>query len=130
MTEATTGSGSIWRQLTACLLVCALVIQGMAFALMGGASAAGTTAGADVAGFALCRHDGAPTPDGGPAGLLTDAHCAFCLAGAAFVAADGAPAPEFHVVSITITPWPFAVWRLPTRTVDASARPRGPPPVA
>ena len=130
MTEATTGSGGIWRQLTACLLVCALVIQGLAFALTAGASAAGTTAGADVAGFELCRHDGASIPDCAPASPLADAHCAFCLAGAAFVAIDCAPTPEFHVVSITITPWAFAVWRLPTHTVDASARPRGPPPVA
>jgi hypothetical protein len=130
MTEATTGSGGMWRQLTACVLVCALVIQGMAFALMGGAGAAGATAGADVAGFELCRHDAAPSPDGGPAGPVADAHCAFCLAGAAFVAVDPAPAPEFQFVSIAIAPWPFAVWRLPTRTVDASARPRGPPPVA
>ena len=130
MTEATTGSSGIWRQLTACLLVCALVIQGMAFALMGGASATSVTAGPDVAGFELCRHDGPSAPDSGPAGPLADSHCAFCLAGAAFVAADCAPAPEFHVVSMTIAPWPFAPWRLPTHTVDASARPRGPPPAA
>jgi len=39
-----------------------------------------------------------------------------------------AATPEFRTIAFALVPWPFVVWRLPAATVDASARPRGPPP--
>jgi hypothetical protein len=129
-----------WRQLTACLLVCALFTHGIAFAIsssMASATTYGARLSADGAGtaewtgFELCRHDNtAPGQPGAPGGQAGDTHCVFCVAGPGFVLEPPAVSTVFCPVELSIAPWPLAVWRLATRTVDASARPRGPPPVA
>jgi len=127
------------RQFTAVALIVALMLQGMAV------TAAFAHVAADGAsnslGFEICRHNGGLTGDSG----LTDAgeaaipgsapegsgaHCVFCLAGAAYALDAPLPSADFHVIIRPIVPWPFTVWRLPARTVYASARPRGPPPAA
>jgi hypothetical protein len=123
----------MWRRLTACTLVCALVLQGIAFTFTGAAlaaGAAGASGAADwaVAGFELCRHNAGTVPDGVPAAPAVDTHCVFCLAGAPVLGA--ASAPECQIIAIAIAPWRFAAWRLPADTVDASTRARGPPPAA
>jgi hypothetical protein len=128
-----------WRRLTACLLICALFVHGIAFAMsaamagaVSGARLSADTAGAtDWAGFALCRHDNAaseqPGDPGRPAG---DTHCVFCIAGPGFVLEPPAISTVFCPVEISATPWPLVAWRLAPTTVDASARPRGPPTAA
>jgi hypothetical protein len=67
-----------WRRLTACLLVCALILHGMAFAMAGVRLSADPAGGADWAGFELCRHDNAvPAQPGAPDGQAGDTHCVF-----------------------------------------------------
>ncbi len=125
------GAERMWRRLTACTLVCALVLQGIAFTFAGARLAAGAAGAADWAGagFELCRHNAGAAPDGVPATPAADTHCIFCLAGATVLGAP-ATAPECHIIAIAIAPWRFAAWRLPADTVDASTRARGPPPAA
>jgi hypothetical protein len=113
-----------WRRLTACALVLAVMIQGIAFTFAGARLAADATT--DWTAFEPCRHDGG-TPGGVPEAPAADSCCILCLAGAAHVLDTPAAAPEFRAIAFAMVPWRFEAWRLPTATVDASARPRGPP---
>jgi hypothetical protein len=128
-------SGSGWRQLVASVLIFAVMLQGMAFAVAAGRVASNAASDTDWAGFELCRHNGF-ADDGGNAALPGGApersspHCVFCLSGASYLLGAPPHAPEFHTVVLTIAPWTVTAWRLPAITVDASARPRGPPPAA
>jgi hypothetical protein len=128
MDRAATARGG-WRRLSAGILVFALVLQGIAFSWAGARLAADAAGATALAGFELCRHDGA-VPDGAPQAPAADIHCVFCLAGASYVLSSPAATPEFRTVAFAMVPWRFTVWRLPAATVDASARPRGPPSVA
>jgi hypothetical protein len=120
-----------WRRLTACLLVCTLFLHGMAYAMAGVRLAADPAGGVDWAGFELCRHDNsAPGQPGAPGGQAGDTHCVFCVAGPGFVLTPPAVSTVFSPVEISIAPWPLTAWRVAPATVDASARPRGPPPAA
>lgn len=126
MNRGTTGSCGALRRFTACIVVFALVLQGIAFTLAG-ARLTADQAGATVqAGFELCRHDGGTAGGGAPESPATDSHCIFCLAGAAYLGAPAA-ASEFHTITFAVLSWSFSAWRLPAATVNASARPRGPP---
>jgi hypothetical protein len=130
-------SGS--RQLVAALLIFALMLQGMAVAVAVGSMAFNASGqDPDWPGLVICHHDGsvdaaandsnAALPGQAPEG--SGAHCIFCLAGAAHALEALLPGAAFHVIIQAIASWPFTEWRLPPVTVDASARPRGPPPVA
>lgn len=130
MDRGTTGSGGSWRRFTACVLVFALVLHGIAFTLTGARLAANPVSTADLAGFQLCRHDGGTAPGGAPESPAADTHCIFCLAGANYVPGTATIAPDFHTIVFATVSWPFVARRLPATTVDASARPRGPPPAA
>jgi hypothetical protein len=122
-------SGRMGRQVAAAVLIFALLLQSMAFAVAAGGLAADDTAGA---AFELCRHDAgaAAQPGSAPESPAADRHCVFCLAGATFVLGTPAHAPQFRTIVLAIAPWKFVAWRLPALTVDASARPRGPPQAA
>lgn len=116
-----------WQRLTACLLVLALVLQGIAFTLAGARLAtAGPTN--DAASFELCRHDGGVHGGGAPGSPAADSHCIFCLTGATYLDAPAA-ASQCHTIGFGVLSWSLgAWWRLPAAaTVNASARPRGPP---
>jgi hypothetical protein len=124
-----------WRRLTACLLICALFLHGIAFAMAGAMSGARLSADgasvADFAAFELCRHEKAATEQpGDPGSPAGDSHCVFCVAGPGFVLEPPAISSLFHPVEISTVPLPLMAWRLAPATVDASARPRGPPTVA
>jgi hypothetical protein len=126
---------SVSRQFTAVALIVALMLQGMAVAGASGHVAAKTgDAEPNWPGFEICRHSGVAqdggNTDAGDAGTLEDsgAHCIFCLAGAPYALDALTPSADFHLILRAITPWAFTEWRLPAVTVDASARPRGPPP--
>jgi hypothetical protein len=120
-----------WRRLTACLLIYAVFLHGIAFAMAGAQLAPDAAGGADWAGFELCRHDAtAPGLPGAPDGQTDDTHCVFCVAGPGFVLAPPAVSTVFCPIEISIAPWPLMAWRLAPATVDASSRPRGPPPAA
>jgi hypothetical protein len=95
---------------------------------------AGTQLTADAAGeagwggFELCRHAAAPDQPGAPEGQVVDTHCIFCVAGPGFVLEPPAAlSTPFHPVETAMAPWPVVARRLAPTTVDASARPRGPP---
>jgi hypothetical protein len=129
------GLGRVGRQLAAVVLTFALLLQGVASAAAMGSLAANAATDAGWAAFELCHHTGsaddsgnASAPGGAPEN--SDAHCIFCLAGASYALQAPFPSAPFHIIIIAIVPWTFTVWRLPTLTVDASARPRGPPPTA
>jgi hypothetical protein len=120
------------RQFTAAILIFALMLQGMALAVASSRLAAGTANTADRTGFEICRRSGPSNAkgDAGPLGApehRSDAHCIFCLAGAAHALGASPPGVQFHIVAFTIVPWTFTVWRLPTFAADANARPRAPP---
>jgi hypothetical protein len=127
MDRVATSAGGGWRRLTACIVVCALVVQGIAFSLAGARLATDAAAASDFAAFELCRHDAGAAPGSAPEAPAADSHCIFCLAGATCVLCTPAAAAEFHTIAFAVRPWPFVTWRLPADTVDASARPRGPP---
>ena len=130
---------SVSRQFAAVALVVALMLQGMAVASATGQVAAkATDADPNWPGFEICVHNGpaqadgnadagnAATPGGAPehAGV----HCIFCLAGSGHALEALPPNADFYIIVRASAPWPFTEWRLPALTVDASARPRGPPP--
>jgi hypothetical protein len=127
------GLGRVGRQLAAAVLIFALMLQSVAAAT--GRLAANAATDAGWAAFELCHHNGS-ADDGGdasaPAGAPenSDAHCIFCLAGASYALQAPLPTVAFRIIIIAIVPWTFTVWRLPAITVDATARPRGPPPTA
>jgi hypothetical protein len=126
---AAEGPERILRRLAACVLIFALLLQGVTLAVGAArlsASAAGDTA---WAGFELCHHDGGNTalPGSPPEEPAAGVHCVFCLAAAGYVLVPPDYAPEFRPVIVAIVAGPFEIWRLPVTTVDASARPRGPP---
>ena len=110
------------------------MLQNMALAVAAGRLAADAAIDASWAGFEICHHDGAgddgngAVPGGAP--VPSGTHCIFCLAGATHALETPLLSAEFHVIILTIVRWTLPVWRLPAVTVDASARPRGPPPVA
>jgi hypothetical protein len=107
-----------WQRLTACLLIYALFMHGIAFAVAGAMSGARLSAdgagAAYLAAFELCTHNNAAPGQPG-------------AAGPGFVLEPPAVSTVFCPVEISTTPWPLAAWRLAPATVDASARPRGPP---
>jgi hypothetical protein len=120
-----------WRRLTACLLVYALFMHGLAFAMAGARVSVDPTGAADLAGFEVCRHDAAAPNQPAPDQPATDTHCVFCVAGPGFVLEPPLAAfTEFRAVEISLAPWPVVAWRLAPATVDASVRPRGPPTAA
>jgi hypothetical protein len=126
------GLGRVGRQLAAALVIFALILQSVAFAAATGRLAANTAADSGWIAFELCHHndsadDGGNASAPGDAPENSDAHCIFCLAGASCALQAPLPSAAFHIITITIAPWVFTVWLLPTLTVDASARPRGPP---
>jgi hypothetical protein len=112
------------QRLTACVLALALGLQGLAFTLAGTRLAA-TTATDAAAGFELCRHDGG-MGGGAPESPAVDNHCIFCLTGATYLDASAA-ASACHRITFGALSWSLSAWRLPGATVNASARPRGPP---
>ncbi len=124
--------GRVGRQLAAAVVIFALVLQSVV-------SAASTAPTANIAtdpgwvAFELCHHNGS-ADDGGnasaPAGAPgnSNAHCIFCLAGASYALQAPLPGAAFHIITIVIVPWTFTAWRLSALTINASARPRGPPP--
>jgi hypothetical protein len=120
------------RQFSAAVLIFVLALQSIIAAIATGGPAVADIGSPD---FEICHHS-APLDDGGNAatpGNVPDrsgVHCVFCLAGAAHALAAPVLSAEFHIVIFTAVPWTFTTWRLPTLTVDASARPRGPPPAA
>jgi Protein of unknown function (DUF2946) len=126
--------GRVGRQVAAAVVIFALMLQSVVSAATTGPTANTATDPGWVA-FELCHHNGS-ADDGGnssaPAGAPenSDAHCIFCLAGASYALEPPLPSAAFYIIIIAIVPWSFTVWRLPALTVDASARPRGPPPTA
>jgi Protein of unknown function (DUF2946) len=128
------GLGRVGRQVAAAVVIFALILQSVALATTTGPTANTATDPGWVA-FELCHHNGS-ADDGGNASAPadapenSDAHCIFCLAGASYALQAALPSAAFHIITITIAPWVFTVWLLPALTVDASARPRGPPPTA
>lgn len=119
-----------WRRLTASLLVFALVLQSLGLAVAG-TRLSPERASTDWAGFEICHHDAGTPEQPSPDQPAVDIHCIFCVAGPAFVLE---PPPAlvtlFQPIEIALAPWPLVAWRLAPATVDASARPRGPPAVA
>ncbi len=126
------GLGRVGRQLAAAVVIFALILQSVALAATTRATA-NTAADPGWIVFELCHHNGS-ADDGGNASAPADvpensgAHCIFCLAGASYALQAPLQSAAFHIIAITIAPWVFTVWLLPALTVDASARPRGPPP--
>jgi hypothetical protein len=123
----------VGRQFAAVVLTFALLLQGVALAAATGRLAANAAPDAGSAAFELCRHSGSVNdnsfaPGGAPES--SDSHCIFCLAGVSYALEAPLPSVAFHIITITIAPWIFTVWLLPALTVDASARPRGPPSAA
>lgn len=114
-----------WRRLTAGTLILALVLQGIAFTLAGARVAAADPTDT-AAGFFLCRHDGGLGGGGAPESPAADSHCIFCLTGATYLDAP-AVSSACHTITFGVLSWSLSAWRLPATTVNASARPRGPP---
>jgi hypothetical protein len=117
------GSRNRWQRLTACGLILALVLQGIAFTLAGTAAANPTDA---AAGFSLCRHDGGMGGGNAPTSPAADSHCIFCLTGATYLDAPTV-ASGCHTIAFGVLSWSLSAWQLPATTVNAGARPRGPP---
>ncbi len=119
----------VGRQLAATMLIFALLLQGVAFAFASGSLAATPAGDIGRAGLELCLHDtsGADPAGGTPEKPAADQHCIFCLAGTPYVLDAAASAPPFRTIAFAMVSWPFVAWRLPAVTVNASARPRGPP---
>jgi hypothetical protein len=123
---------SVGRQFAATILIFALVLQSVALAVAAGRLSDNAATDPNRAGFEVCRHNGPASGDGdtavpGSAPERFGAHCIVCLAGAPHALEAPISSAEFRVLILTIVPWTFTAWRLPVRTVDAGAWPRGPP---
>jgi len=81
------------------------------------------------ASLELCLHDGGSkdAPVDIPASPSDRHHCILCLVGAAPVLPSQIIALPVHFVDMPAAHWTKDAWPLPAKTVDASARPRGPP---
>jgi hypothetical protein len=117
-------------QFVAAILIFAVMLQSMAVAAAGRLA---VDSGGNWPGAEICHHsspaDGdAGAPDGAPE--RSGAHCIFCLAGAPLALDAPLPRAEFRTFTFTVVPWTFTALRLPALTVDAGARPRGPPRTA
>jgi hypothetical protein len=126
---------SVGRQFAATILIFALVLQSVALAVAAGRLSDNAATDPNRAGFELCRHNSPASDDDdaavpGSAPERFGAHCIICLAGAPHALEAPILSAEFYVFTLTIVPWSFMAWRLPARTVDAVAWPRGPPPAA
>jgi hypothetical protein len=134
MVRGVHGLTRLGRQAAAVVLTFALLLQGVASAAATGRLAASAATDTGWAAFELCHHNSSADEGNAsaPAGVPenSDAHCIFCLAGASYALQAPLPSVAFHIIIIAIVPWTFTVWRLPALTVDASARPRGPPSTA
>jgi hypothetical protein len=121
-------SKHVWRRITACVLIYVLVLQGMAVALAGVTHFDAADSGI---GVELCHHDGGtsdlPSQTPGP---FDDICCIVCLAGVSYMPATLAFALVFYPIVFAAARWPLPVSQLPSRTVDANTRPRGPPLMA
>jgi hypothetical protein len=121
-------SKRVWRHITACTLIFTLILQGMAVAL---AAASRFDVAGSVIGVEVCHHDGrtsdvpSQTPD-----QSDDICCIVCLAGTSYIPATLAFALVFYPIVFAAIRWPVRVSQLPSRTVDANTRPRGPPVMA
>jgi hypothetical protein len=122
-------SAGVGRQVAAIALIFALVLQSLALSLAAGRLAAASIGAIDWAGFEICRHDpgSSGAPGGAPTQPASDQHCVFCIVGASHAVGAPITLPTFHVIEFAVVAWPFVAWRLPTLTVNASARSRGPP---
>jgi hypothetical protein len=128
------GLGRAGRQLAAAVVIFALMLQSVVSAATTGPTA-NTAIDPGWIAFELCHNNGSgddggnvATPAGAPEN--SDAHCIFCLAGASYALQPPLPSAAFHFITIAIVPWTFTAWRLPALTINASARPRGPPSTA
>jgi hypothetical protein len=121
-------SKRVSRRITACVLIYVLVFQGMAVALAGASRFDAADSGIPIE---LCHHDGgtADSPSQTP-GPFDDICCIVCLAGSSYIPATLAFALVFHPIVFAAVRWPVPVSHLPSRTVDANTRPRGPPAMA
>jgi hypothetical protein len=124
MDRDATGAMGGWRRFAVGVLVFALVLQGIAPTPAGARLAADPAT--NTAGFELCRHDSATPPKGAPESPAADSHCVFCLA-VAFCLHAPVTASQFRTITFAVLSWSFSAWCLPAATVNAGARPRGPP---
>jgi len=122
------------RQFAAAILIFALVLQGIALAVGTGHLVGNAAGHSDLAGFEICQHKPADAGGNGASpGSAPEHHdsdtscCILCLDGAIHALEAPLLSAEFHVIALETVPRIFTVWRLPRLTVDASARPRGPP---
>jgi hypothetical protein len=120
-------SKRMWRRATASVLIYLLVLQGMALALAGSRLASAEDSAGGIT-LEVCHHNGdasnapAQTPD-----PIDNSCCIICVAGANFVLAAFGTTPGFEPIVFAAVRWPVAVSQLPTRSIDANFRPRGPP---
>ena len=86
-----------------------------------------TLAGTAVAGDARAATEAVPSPGENNGAICADCCCAGCL----MLVAALPPPPAITIAVVQSSGQvlaPPTAWRLPATTVDASARPRGPPP--
>jgi hypothetical protein len=121
-------SRSGWRRILGCLLVYAIALQGLVFAVDAGRSAIATVPDTTFAGFPLCSHgdDGAPAPTS-PQDPATCEHCILCLTGVVYVSSTPPATPFLGTLKISNAAWPDAAPQLVTLLGNRSAWPRGPP---
>jgi hypothetical protein len=120
-------SKRLWRLITAWALIYALVLQGMAVALAGASRFDAADSGI---GVEVCHHDGRTSDSPRQTPDHSDICCIVCLAGASYIPAILAFALVFYPIVLAAVRWPVRVSQLPSRTVDANTRPRGPPLMA
>jgi hypothetical protein len=118
------------RQVTACALIYALVLQGIIVALAG-AGFAETADSRGIANYEICHHDGGvPDAPSQAPDQSDNSCCILCLAGANYTLADVDLTIDFRPVEFAAVRWPATTLPLPAHTVDANTRPRGPPAMA
>src|SRR5215475_9317432 len=105
-----------WQRLTACILVLALVLQGVAITLAGARLTAADPTDA-AAGFTLCRHQGGLAGGSAPESPVADGHCIFCLTGTTYLEPPAA-ASECHAIRFGVPSWSLGAWRLSATTVN------------
>jgi hypothetical protein len=113
-------------------VIFALVLQGIALAVGTGHLVANAAGHSDWGGFEICQHKLADAGGNGASPGSAPEHpdtscCIFCLGGVIHALEAPLLSAEFHVVVLETAPPIFTAWRRPGLTVNASARPRGPP---
>ena len=117
--------GVLWRQLTSCLVIYTLIIQGLLLGFVGAQAAAGDNG----SGYELCLNGDHDSPSGDiPDGQAGSDGCSFCIAAAFHALPVPSFASSWRSYAVAVRPLPvLRASALLPNSEQPGAPTRGPP---